>query len=226
MKKHLLKPAVALSLALGLTVFLYWPIYQKISLTNSESNIDDKVKKLDLLLGDEIKEILDRKIDLPPNRHELCLENKNRVYLVHADSNTPGIPFLFVTGDISREGYALENKAGAMAIYLYYQNNLSGDENYGEIGQPKKCIVLDTAKLRGYASSTVVYHHIGLNRMEEFDLGGQGTLRILRSIVGGSLVDTVNSSAYIIARWKFFLLTLGTLFGIFFLLVNLVLKNY
>lgn len=225
MKKYLIKSIFAFLLALGLTALLYWPLYQKIPLGNSTSNIDSEVSRLDLSLGDEIKEILDRKIDLPKDRHELCLKNQNGFHFIHADSNTPCAPFLFYTNDLNQNDFGKKNKLGAMAINLYYQNNLPEDENYREFGWPKKCIVLDTTKLKNYASSTIEYSYLVLNRQEEFDLGSQGKLSVLRP-VAGYFVDTAKSSAYIIARWKFFLLTLGALFVILFTLFSWLLKYF
>lgn len=214
MKALLFKFLIAFCLALVFTILLYWPLYQKILLNNSNSNINTEINKLNLPISEEIKEILDRKIDLPIDRHQLCLKNNNRFYLVHVDSYIDGMPY-FLTNDVSQTEYALKNKAGAMTIDLYYNNGLSKDEHYREIGQPKKCKKLNTEKLENYASSTIEYHHVGLPSLrEEIDLGDQGRIVIIRDIVGGSYVDVANSSAYISARWNFFLMTLGTLYSI------------
>lgn len=225
-KRDRLKLLIACLLALILTIFLYWPLYQKIPLDNSKSSINTEISTLSLPLGEDIREILDRKIDLPNDRHELCLKNENKVYLLHADSNTPGVPFIFATDDIARQDYGKQNNIGAMAIDLYYNNSLSKNDYYREVGQPRLCVKLDTNKLQDYASSTIVYRHVGLNRLEELDLGTQGKLRIMRSIVGGSFIDTSNSSAYIIARWQFFFITLVVLFTVLLAFINWLLKKW
>ena len=213
MKGYLLKLATAFLFAFGLTVFLYWPIYQKIPLGNQTVNIDQEVSRLDLSLNEDIKEILDRSIQLPPDRHELCLKNKNGFHFIHADSNSPGAPFLFYTDDLNQDDFGKVNKLGAMGINFYYQDNSSEVLLYREFGQPRECSTLGTSKLKNYASSTIEYSYMGLNRLEEFDLEGQGKLVILRSIVGGYFIDTSKSSVYIVARWEFFLLTLLVLFA-------------
>ncbi len=105
MKNYLIKSLSAFLLAPGLTILLYWPPYQKIPLGNYTSNIDSEINRLDLPLGEEVKEILDRKVDLPKDRHELCLKNKNKFYFIHADSNTPGTPFLFYTNDLNQNDF-------------------------------------------------------------------------------------------------------------------------
>lgn len=228
MRKYLLmKTSVALLLAVGLTVFLYWPLYQKIPLTNSKSDIGKELNELDLPLNEDIQEILDRKIDLPRDRHELCLENRNRVYLLHADSNTKGVPFTFHTDDISQHDISKGNSVGAMAMHIYYQNDLPSDEIYRNLGQTKGyCLKLEASKIARYASSTIEYRHIGFDRWEGYDLGEQGKIAILRPIVSSSIVDTTLTSAYIIARWKFFLITLGVLFAIFLTFINWLLKKW
>lgn len=226
MKKFLLKSVIVFSLSLGITVFLYWPLYQKILLSNPRSNIDKEVNKIVLPLSDEVKEILDRKIDLPLNRHELCLKNQNGFHFIHSDSNISGAPFIFYTDDLNRQDYGKKVKLGAMAINLYYKNNLLKDEDYREFGQPKKCIILDAEKLKNYASSTIEYSYAGLNKLFEIDLGALGKLSCESPIVGGYFIDTTESSAYIIARWNFFLLTLGALILFFCAIINWLLKLF
>jgi len=221
MKKHL-KYTTAFLLALGLTVFLYWPIYQKIPLINQTSNIDQEVNRLDLPLGEDIREILDRSIQLPSNRHELCLRNANGFHFIHADSNSPGITFSFYTNDLNQNDFGKTNKLGAMGINIYYQDNSSGVLLYREFDQPKKCMILETAKLKNYASSTIEYSYAGLNMQAELDLGERGKLVVFRSVVGGYFIDTSRSSAYITARWEFFLLTLVILFGILLTIMKLL----
>ncbi|MEK7125510.1 MAG: hypothetical protein AAB880_01200 [Patescibacteria group bacterium] len=179
---------------------------------------------MELPLKEEIKEILDRKIDLPRDRHELCLENKNRFHLLHADSDIKG-GLIFYTNDLAQSNYGKENNLGAMAIKLFYNNNLLADDNYEKVGDLKKCIKLETAKLQNYASSTIEYGTISVNRLEELDLGEQGKFTIGRRVVGGHYIDTADSSAYISARLKFFLITLVTLFGFFSLFVNWISKH-
>lgn len=226
MKKHLLKPAVAFFLALGLTVFMYWPVYQKISLSNQTSNIDQEVSRLDLPLGEDIKEILDRSIQLPQNRHKLCLKNRNGFHFIHADSNSPGVPFLFYTNDLNQNEFGKVNKLGAMAVNLYYRDNSAKDLLYREFGQPRECLTLEATKLKNYSSSTIEYSYVGLNQQAELDLGDQGRLAIFRSLVGGYFIDTSKSSVYIVARWEFFLLTLITLFGILYTVIKLLMKYW
>jgi len=138
MKGYLLKLATAFLFAFGLTVFLYWPIYQKIPLGNQTVNIDQEVSRLDLSLNEDIKEILDRSIQLPPDRHELCLKNKNGFHFIHADSNSPGAPFLFYTDDLNQDDFGKVNKLGAMGINFYYQDNSSEVLLYRELGQPRE----------------------------------------------------------------------------------------
>lgn len=223
MKRQSLKLGIVFLIALGLTVFLYWPVYQRILLTNSKSDIDTEINRLDLPLGDDIKEILDRKIDLPPNRHELCLLNRNQIHLIHADSSSG--PYTFYTDDISQSDIAKSNNVGAMAIKINYDNGQASDEIYRNATAEKLCLTLQTSKLRNYASSTIEYHHFGFGMLEEFDLGEKGKIQISRPVVGASLINTQQSSVFIIARWKFFLLTLGVLFTLVLLVVNWILKR-
>lgn len=222
MKKYLSKPVIALFLALGLTVFMYWPVYQKILLSNQTSNIDKEVSRLDLQLKEDIKEILDRSIQLPPNRHELCLKNRNGFHFIHADSNSSGVPFIFYTNDLNQNEFGKVNKLGAMAVNLYYEDNFPKDSLYREFGYPRECITLEATKLKNYSSSTVEYSYVDLNKQTDLDLGDQGRLAVFRSIVGGYSIDTSKSSIYIVARWEFFLLTFITLFGILFTVIKLL----
>lgn len=225
-KMKVLKFLLSFFPALGLTVFLYWPIYQNVPLDDLTSNLDQEVRALDLPLEKDIKEILNRSIQLPQNRHELCLKNENGFYFIHTDSNSPGIPFNFFTNDLNQDNFGKTHKLGAMGITFYYQDNSKENMNYREFGWPKKCIVLETSKLKNYfASSTIEYSYMGLNRLEEFDLGEQGKLRIGRPIARGYFIDTSKSSVYIIARWKFFILTFIALFGIIFGVIKLLTKK-
>ena len=228
-KKFLLKVIIAFLLALGMTFYFYWPIYQKIPLDGLRENIDIEVSELRFPLDkvdDDIKEILEKKIDLPIDRYELCLKNKNRFHFFHADSNTNGIPFLFYTEDLNQGDYGKKNKLGSMAIKLYYNNNLPKDENYSEFGQPRNCIKLSMAKLKNYASSTIEYSSATINRTEEFELGTQGKLVVRRPVIRGYFINTNNSYAYIIARWEFFILTFVVLFGFFLWLIKCIQKRY
>lgn len=218
------KLIISFSLALCLTIWLYWPLYQKIQLSNAKTNIDDEVSRLDLPIGEEIKEILDRKIDLPKDRYELCLKNNNKFYLIHADSDSSGVPFYFYTNDLNKQDFGRKNNLGAMAINLYYNDNQSNDKIYREVGQSRDCIVLKDDKLRNYASSTIEYRYVSMGKLEELDLGEKGKFTLLRSLVGGYYVDTKDSSTYIIARWKFFLITTGTLWLVLFIILNQISK--
>jgi len=67
-------PAIAFLLALTITSVLYWPPYQKIPLDNQKGDLANEISRLDLPLGEEIKEILSSWVNLPLNRHQLCLE--------------------------------------------------------------------------------------------------------------------------------------------------------
>jgi hypothetical protein len=212
MKKKLIKYIIILLLTFGINFYLYWPIYKKIPLKNPESkNIDEIVKTLDLPIKEEIKEILNKKIDLPTNRHKLCLKNKNGFYLIHADSKQP---LIFYTQDLNQSDFGKEVKLGAMAIKLSYQNNLPEDEIYREFGQPEKCIILDIEKLKNYASSTVEYSYTTINKQEELDLGQEGKISIQRKMTGGYYIETAKSSIYIIARWQYFILTFIGIYSI------------
>jgi hypothetical protein len=211
------KGVIVLSLVLALfsTLYLYWPIWQKITLNNTESNQNDNViKGLELpdflIKSDDIRNELNKKINLPFNRYELCLENKNRVYLKHSDSYKTGINFQ--TEDMGQDKLFKESKIGAMAINLYY-DGLPTDTNYREIGQPKLCITLNDKKLQHYASSTIQYHHVGLDLSDEFDLKEKGKVTIIRSIIGGSFIDTSQSSASIRAQWPNFIWTFFGIWG-------------
>ena len=214
MKKYLLKLTISFLLALGLTVFLYFPIYQKVSLSNQTSSTDQEISKLDLPLGEDIREILGGYIQLPLDRHKLCLKNNNGFQFIHADSYSPGIPFYFYTDNLNQHDFGKTNKLGAMAIRFYYKDNSSEILLYSGAGDPKTCLKLEIAKLKKYASSTIEYSYIGLKRLEKIDTGGQGKLAILRSIVRGYFIDTSKSSVIIVARWEFFLATLVSLFFI------------
>jgi hypothetical protein len=205
----------SLILAFIITGFLYWPLYQKIPLNNSNFGVNQEVSKIELPLGDDLKEILNGNLGLPLNRHELCLVNRNGFRFFHADSNSPGVPFTFYTDDLNKSDFGKNNKLGSMAIHLYYHNGLLEDQVYRELNSPKYCLQLETKKLREYASSTIEYRYLGLARLEELNLGEKKKVSIIRNIVGGYFIDTSNSSAYIIFRWKFFLVTFVILFGIF-----------
>jgi hypothetical protein len=212
----LLNLVTASFLALGLTVLLYWPIYQKVHLENLSPNIDREVSKLDLPLEEDIREILGNSLQVPVNRHELCLKNRNGFHFIHADSNSSGVPFLFYTQNLNLHEYGRKNKLGAMGINFYYHNSLPEVMLYREFDWPRDCKTLDMRKLETFASSTIEYSYVGLNRLEELDLGEKGKLTINRLIVGGYYIDTSKSSVYIIVRWKFFLVT----FLLLFLLIN------
>ena len=177
-------------------------------------------------LGEDIGEILDRSIQLPENRHELCLKNRNGFHFIHADSNSPGVPFLFYTSDLNKNEFGKVNKLGAMAVNLYYRDSSAKDLLYREFGQSRGCLTLETTKLKNYASSTIEYSYVGLNQQAELDLGDQGRLAIFRSLVGGYFIDTSKSSVYIVARWEFFLLTFVTLFGILYTIIKLLAKYW
>ena len=157
--------------------------------------------RLDLPIKQELKEILDRSINLPIDRHQLCLENNNRIHFVHTDDE------LFRTPDISQTPEAKELNIGAMAIELYYSDGFEKDEIYRKIGQSKACIPLKIEKLQHYASSTVLYHYTLLSQTDEFYLEGLGKLSLTR-IIANPYIDTNKSSAYIVPRWYLFLLTL------------------
>lgn len=223
-QKGFLRYAVAIMMAIAITAYLYWPIYRTVRLNDVNSNIDSEVSRLDLPINEEIKEILDRKIDLPRNRHELCLKNMNGFHFIHADSNTLGVPFHFYTNDLNLEDFGHKNKLGAMAIYLFFQDGLLRDEIYSEFGQPRKCIILDNQKLKRFASSTVEYSFIGLNRLEELPVGSGEKLWLQRPIVGGYSVDTTKSSLYIVARWNFLVLTFIALLVLCFFLSKYVVQ--
>ena len=215
---------VASVLALAVTIFLYWPIYQKIQLNDQSSNVDQEVRRLNLPLGEDIKEILDRGIQLPLDRHEICLENRNRFHFFHSDSNSLGVPFMFYTNDLNQNNFGKINKLAAMGITFYYQDYTSENLLYREFGSSKECNRLEIEKLNKYASSTIEYSYVGLNRLEELDLGENGKLAILRSIVGGYFIDTSKSSLLIVARWEFFLLTFVILLGLFFTAIKYISK--
>lgn len=219
MKESLTKAVFSFLLAVGLTTYFYWPVYTNIKLDNSISDISTEIKRLNLPLGDEIKEILNRFAQIPINRHQLCLENNNRVYLIHADSERVGITFH--TDDISRTPFGTTSKIGSMAIEMYYTDGSPKFENYREIGQPKLCKELDVQKLELYASSTALYRHARLKRTDELELEGLGKLVIGR-IIGNSFIDTSNSKASIVPRWPLFWFTLITLSAIFWKLTGWV----
>jgi len=165
-------------------------------------------------------------IQLPLDRHELCLKNRNGFHFIHADSDSPGVPFVFYTNDLNQHEFGKVNKLGAMAITFYYQDNSSETLLYREFKQQKGCVKLEVLKLRKYASSTIEYSYVGLKRMEKLDLGKNGKLAILRSLVKGYYIDTSKSSVFIIARWKFFLSTFAVLFGFFLWLIKYIQKTY
>lgn len=225
MKKFVLKVIIAFILALVLTVALYWPIYQRVPISNQKTNVDQEVSRLDLPLGEDIRDILDRSIQLPIDRHELCLKNRNGFHFFHSDSNSPGVPFVFYTDDLNQQEYGKANKLGAMDINFYYQDGTSEVLLYREFGWPMECQKLETVKLKKYASSTIEYSYVGLNRLEELDLGENGKIALLRSIVGGYFIDTSKSSVLIIARWEYFLWTLGILFGFIFAAIKYISKH-
>lgn len=219
MKENLLKASMAFLLSLGIAVFLYWPIYQKIPLDNlkqeNQNNIDIKINR-DFPLGERIEGMVSRTFGVPlDSRHELCLKNRNKFYFFHSDSRTPEVPFDFYTNDLNQQEYGRKNKLGAMAISLYFQNGFEKDEIYREFGQPIKCIKLEIDKLENYASSTIEYSFVFINRLQGFDIQKQEKLIMSRPIIKGYFIDTTDSWAFIIARWDYFVLTVGLLFSIF-----------
>jgi hypothetical protein len=212
-------------LALLFTVYLYWPLYQRLPIANYEADFYTQIQNIDFPIGDEIAEVLNRLNILPFDRHQLCLENNNQARLLHADSGITEPPLVFFTEDISKIDLFKENRIGAMAITLHYNNDLTDDPVYREIGQPKKCIILKAEKLRGYASSTIVYKGLGLSVTEELDLGEAGKFKVPRDVVKSTLIDTKNSIATIVPRWHLLILTLSTLFGIVYGSIDWVLPK-
>jgi len=122
MKRFFIKLIVSFFLAMCLTIIIYWPIYQRIELNDSSSDISTEMKRLDLPIGQELKEVIINNSPIPLNRHQLCLKNDNRVYLIHTDSDYTG--FLFKTNDISQQEDMRETEIGAMAIEIYYKDGL------------------------------------------------------------------------------------------------------
>ena len=220
LKKNSVVILISFILAIILTVLLYRPLYQGIPLSNFNFGLDQKVSKTVLPIDSDLKEILNGVLQLPFDRHKLCLVNKNAFRFFHADSNSLGVPFTFYTDDLNKSDFGKNNKLGAMAIRLYYYDGFSVDQIYREFNSPKgDCLQLETKKIKGYASSTIEYSYLGLARLEELNLGDGKKVSIMRSVVGGYEVDTSNSSAYIIFRWQFFLVTFIILFSMFFNIV-------
>ncbi|OHA83530.1 MAG: hypothetical protein A2937_00270 [Candidatus Yonathbacteria bacterium RIFCSPLOWO2_01_FULL_47_33b] len=217
---------ISATLALVLTTFLYWPVYQRFPLDGFSIGIDQEINKIDLPIGEDIKEILNGSLYLPFNKHEMCLVNKNSFRFFHADSNSPGVPFTFYTDDLNKSDFGKSNKLGSMAVRLYYQNGLSVDEIYREFNSPQKCFQLETKKLKEYASSTIEYSYLGLARMEELNLDGGRKISVVRNLVGGYAIDTSSSSIYIRARLVFFLATFLALSFVFFKLITLIIPAF
>lgn len=218
MPKKYSKNSLSFLLALVSTIYFYWPLNQEISLVNSESDLNNKLIKLNLNLEEEVKEIMDRLLNIPVERHKLCLKNRNKIYLVHIDSNIPEMPFTFKTDDISQINFSKDNDVGAMDINFYYNNNSEKDYVYKRIGDLEgKCI----KKLQNYASSTITYHHVsGLELTQEL-VNNQGKLlKTTRQIIGKSIIDSTDSLLSIKAKMEFFYMTLLTLWGLFFLLIR------
>ena len=204
MNESLQKLILCFFLVLGLTIFFYWPMQQQIELNDSVSDISTEIKSLSLPIGNELREVLDRAINLPADMYQICLENNNRIYLVHTDNS------LFRTPDVSQSKDMREAHVGAMAFERDYLNGLEKEEIYREVGQPKLCRPLIKDKLEQYASSTVLYHHIRLGTKTELDLGDVGKILITR-VIGNSYIDTSASSIVIVPRWYLFWLVVVTL---------------
>src|SRR3989344_8244201 len=116
---------VSFLLASILSIRVYNPIYQPLPLNDSISDISTEIKKLDFPLGEVVQEIMGSFIHLPTNRHQLCLLNHNRVYLIHSDSHSTG--YEFRTNDISQREDGRKMEAGAMTIEMYYSGGLEKD---------------------------------------------------------------------------------------------------
>ncbi|GEM_PF-2827118 len=191
------------ALSLGFTVWLYWPLYQRIDLENSISK--QEIERISLPINEEISRILeDRGVYFPFSTHQLCLLNRNRVYLVHADSP------LFRTQDVSRAENIQETQAGAMAIWLYYSNTRKPDDLYKKVRQNLlPCLALNNEHLKNFASSTIEYRHIGLREVAEIDFENQGKILMTRD-VAKSEIDTNHSWVALIAIPFNFILTFVT----------------
>ena|SRR3989344_6759353 len=214
-RRGLVRVIIALILAALLTVYLYWPVYQRVQI-GGFTNVDSEIGNLsDLPLGPELREILDRKIELPIDRHRICLKNRNGFHFIHADSNTDVVPFVFYTDDLNKTEYGKKNSLGAMSLKLHYTGSAT-DEIYRKYGDPVGCIDLVTERMRTYASSTVEYGFVGLAQIQSLDVEGRPSLMLLRSIVGGYYIDTSRTSIYVAARWESLLMTFGSLFVIFY----------
>lgn len=225
MKKFILKLIITFIPALAITVFLYWPVYQRVPLTNRTLNLNAEVNKLKLDIDEDIKEILVNSIQLPFARHELCLKNRNGFHFIHADSNMSGVPFFFYTDDLNQNDYGRKYQLGAMAISFYYTDGTSDSLLYREFKAPIKCETLSLSQLNKYASSTIEYRYANLDTFNELDIGDKGKITMVRPIVGGFFIDSSKTFLIIIARWKFFVITFLILFLVIRKLVNLVSKQ-
>ena len=182
---------------LFLTALIYWPLYKKINFDDSESNVDYEIKKVEIPIPEEILGFL----NVPINRKQLCLINRNGVYLIHTDND------LFTTPDISRTQEAKERNAGAMAIQLYYSDGQEKFENYKRVGE-WGCQTLENKRRQHFASSTILYSHMSVLNTSELDLGEFGKI-VLGRTVGNSFVDTRRSWAFIVPRWHFLLVSVA-----------------
>jgi len=206
MKKIIIKTIVSFFIAVILTIIIYWPPYQRINLNDPTSEMGvEEIKRLNLPVGKELRDVIVNNFPIPLNRHQLCLKNNNSVYLIHVDSYDSG--FLFKTNDISKREDIIETEIGAMAIEIYYQDELEKDSIYRKIGQPIACVPLKIEKIEYYASSTVFYHFIQLSRTDEFNLENLSTLQITRNVADYH-IDTSKSSVIIIPKHYWFLFTL------------------
>ncbi len=231
-KKFIIRLFLSLALSSILTIFLYWPVFEKIPLDNSQSEISSTTIKN--LVSSQIKidtknmlsNFLQKEIGyaIPIDTHQLCLLNKNKVYLEHSDSQIIGIKFY--SGDITKLNNFKDEGVGAMSIDLYYDGQQK-DENYRDIMQPQQCIILDEQKLKDYASSTISYHHIGtLEFVDNLDLKGKGKLVVIRQIISGSFIDTSLSTAYISARWFYLITTLLFLWLLLYILIKKIFSKF
>jgi hypothetical protein len=199
-------------ISLLITIFLYWPIYQKIKIQDSETKETTNIKILDLSKIEKYLPFLN--INLPPIRHKFCFKNNNKVYLIHTDSKKP---YIFRTDNVAQEKEIKENNVGAMEIAFRY-NDFSSDEFYRKIGD-NECKDFDVKKLRNLASSTIEYNHMHVSNISELDLKN-GEKLVLGRILGNSFIDTKSSYAIIIVKIDFFLLSwavfiIGILSGVF-----------
>lgn len=222
-RKHLI--IISIILSLGTTITLYWPLPQRVTLSNQKSNVDREVENVKLDIDADIKEIVSGLFRIPLDRHEICLWNRNGFHFIHSDSSIPDVPLPFYTNDLNQIEYGQKYQLGAMAVRFYYLNQPAEPILYREFGSSIQCETLEYSKLKNYASSTIEYRYAGLETFQELDLGKNGKVGIIRPIVGGYFINTQKTYLIITPRWKFFLFTFVTLFFLFAKLVKYVHSN-